>query len=356
MSIHKIQGKKGISWKVRHRFNGRQFSTTFRTKGAAQRFESELDIDRDGIRGLTRDQRKITFAELAASWTRLKDPEHATRTKMRRDQILRDHLLPKLGDLPIRNIKTSHFRELLAGWREQGLAPYSIRNHIALARPIFKMAIEDGIITKDPTAGLKFAITPRRASIVLSQNDCHTLLLNIDDAYRPAFYTLLATGVRISELISLKVGDVDFGNKVLRIRKSKTKFGIRDIALSTNDLAVLRAEIRRWSHLGGGADAPLFCSERGKQLHYRNMRERVLIPVIRRSGLPRFTFHDLRRTHATMLVAAGMDPKVVQQRMGHASIETTLKYYAQATETGRVAASEVAVAFLAVDKPLLRST
>jgi len=47
-----------------------------------------------------------------------------------------------------------------------------------------------------------------------------------------------------------------------------------------------------------------------------------------------------------MLVAAGIDPKVVQQRMGHASIETTLKYYAQATEERRIAASEVAVLFL----------
>lgn len=356
MSIHKIQGKKGTSWKVRHRFGGRQFSTNFPTKAAAERFHAELELDRGGIRGLSRDQRNVTFAELADSWTRLKDLEHAPRTKMRRDQILRDHLLPKLGHLPIRSIKNSHFRDLVVGWREKELAPYSIRNHIACARPIFKMAIEDGLITRDPTAGLKIAIAPRRASILLTQNDCQTLLLNVDDAYRTAFYTLLATGVRIGELMSLKVEDVDFANKVLRIRKSKTKCGVRNIALSTNDLNVLRAEIQRWSHLGGGADAPLFRSQRGKPLHYRNMRERVLIPVIRRSALPRFTFHDLRGTHASMLVAAGMDPKVVQQRMGHASIETTLKYYAQATEERRAAASEVAVAFLAVDKQLLGST
>lgn len=356
MSIHKIQGKKVTSWKVRYRFGGSQFSENFSTKGAAERFQSELKLDRSEIRGLSRDQRRITFAELADSWIRLKDLEHATRTKMRRDQILRDHLLPKLGHLPIRNIKNSHIRDLVVEWREKGLAPYSIRNHIAIARPIFKLAIEDGITTRDPTAGLKIAIAPRRVPIVLTQNDCQTLLLNVDDAYRTTFYTLLTTGIRISELMSLKVKDVDFANKVLRIRTSKTRCGVRDIALSTNDLKVLKAEIQRWSHVGGGADAPLFRSERGKPLHYRNMRERVLIPVIRRSALPRFTFHDLRRTHASMLVAAGMDPKVVQQRMGHTSIETTLKHYAQATEERRVAASEVAVAFLAVDKQLLRST
>ena len=56
-----------------------------------------------------------------------------------------------------------------------------------------------------------------------------------------------------------------------------------------------------------------------------------------------------------MLVAGGMDPKVVQQRMGHASIETTLEYYAQATKERVVAASEVGVAFLALDEQLLRT-
>ena len=355
MSIHKIPGKKGNSWKKRYRSAGRQYSTNFPTKKDAELFEAELKLNHDDVRGLTREQRKITFAQLAESWTRLKDLEHAQNTKMRRDQILRDHLLPKLGHLPIRNIKTSHFRDLVTGWREQGLAPYSIRNHIACARPIFKMAIEDGIITKDPTSGLKIPITSRRAKIVLTQNDCRTLLRNVDADYRAAFYTLLVTGVRIGEFMGLKVGDVDFANKVLRIRKSKTRCGVRDIALSTNDLEVLRLEIEKWSHLGGGADAPLFRSQRGKALHYRNMRERVLLPVISRSALPRFTFHDLRRTHASMLVAGGMDPKVVQQRMGHASIETTLKYYAQATKERVVAASEVGVAFLALDEQLLRT-
>ena len=82
----------------------------------------------------------------------------------------------------------------------------------------------------------------------------------------------------------------------------------------------------------------------------------MLLPVISRSALPRFTFHDLRGTHASMIVAAGLDPKVVEQRMGHESIETTLKYYAQATKERVVATSEVGVAFLALDEHLLHST
>jgi len=81
--------------------------------------------------------------------------------------------------------------------------------------------------------------------------------------------------------------------------------------------------------------APTIATGSGKTLNDRNVANRVLNKVIRETGLPHFTFHDLRRTHATMLVAAGIDPKVVQQRMGHESIETTLKYYAQPTKERR---------------------
>ncbi|MFM8907005.1 MAG: tyrosine-type recombinase/integrase, partial [Actinomycetota bacterium] len=56
---------------------------------------------------------------------------------------------------------------------------------------------------------------------------------------------------------------------------------------------------------------------------YRNFAQRVLKKIIKTTGLPAFTFHDLRKTHVTMLVEAGYDPKVIQQRMGHANIETT---------------------------------
>ena len=73
---------------------------------------------------------------------------------------------------------------------------------------------------------------------------------------------------------------------------------------------------------------------------------RVLKNIIKTTGLPAFTFHDLRKTHATMLVEAGSDPKVIQQRMGHANIETTLKFYAQPTKDRLQAAADVATVYL----------
>jgi integrase len=346
MSIHPREGKTGISYQVKwRREDGTQGSRTFRTKKEATVFDAQVTLDDGNARGITTEQRKVTFAKVAATWTGLKDFSHSSNTKRRRDQILRLHVLPELGQLPIRSIKTSHLRTLVASWQRKGLAPYTIRNHIANIRPIFKLAMNDGIITKDPCQGLELDRPSGRKAVILDPEQCQVLLGAVSDHYRRMFYTLLATGLRISELFKLRVGDVNFRAKTVTVRESKTAKGVREINLSENDLKVIKEQI---SSLVDSArpESLLFQSPTGKALHYRNVAERVLKKVIKDTGLPRFTFHDLRRTHATMLVAAGIDPKVVQQRMGHESIETTLKYYAQPTKQRREEASQVAVKYI----------
>jgi integrase len=346
MSIHHRKGKTGVSYQVKwRREDGSQGSRTFRTKREATVFDAQVTLDDGNSRGITIEQRKVTFATVAELWTGLKDFSHSTNTKRRRDQILRLHVLPDLGQMPIRSIKTSHLRTLVASWQRKGLAPYTIRNHIANIRPIFKLAMSDGLIVKDPCQGLELERPSGRNPVVLDSEQCQVLLGAVSDHYRRMFYTLLATGLRIGELFKLKVGDVDFRTKTLTIRESKTAKGVREIDLSENDLEVLKEQI---SSLQDSDDlnSVLFQSPNGKTLNRTNVAERVLKKVIKETRLPHFTFHDLRRTHATMLVAAGIDPKVVQQRMGHESIETTLKYYAQPTKHRREEAAQVAIRYL----------
>jgi len=349
MSIHPRMGKTGVSYQVKwRREDGTQGSRTFSTKRKATVFNAQVTLDDEDARGITTEQRKVTFARVAETWTGIKDFSHSTNTKRRRDQILRLHVLPELGKMPIRSIKTSHLRTLVASWQRKGLAPYTIRNHIANIRPIFKLAMNDGLIAKDPCQGLELDRPTGRNPVVLDTEQCQVLLGAVSDHYRRMFYTLLATGLRIGELFKLRVGDVDFRAKTLSVRESKTTKGVREIDLSENDLRVLKEQISSLND-SGGTESLLFQSPNGKALHYRNVAERVLKKVIKETGLPHFTFHDLRRTHATMLVAAGIDPKVVQQRMGHESIETTLKYYAQPTKEHRQRAAHVAVGYLVAE-------
>jgi len=346
MSITTRKGKFGNSYQVKwRREDGTQGSKTFHTRKEADHFHAEVTLDQGGVRGLTSKDRKITFAEVASTWTAIKDFRHSPNTKRRRDQILRIHVLPTLGQTPIRSIKTSHLRTLVASWQRKGLAPYTVRNHIANIHPIFKLALNDGLIIKDPCQGLELDRPSGSDRVVLDSEQCQVLLGAVSDHYRRMFYTLLVTGLRIGELFKLKVDDVDFRAKTLTVRESKTTKGVREINLSDNDLTVLKEQISSLTN-SNDPESLLFQSPNGKALHYRNVAERVLKKVRKETGLPHFTFHDLRRTHATMLIEAGINPKVVQQRMGHVSIETTLKYYAQATRQGRDEAAQVGVKYI----------
>ena len=167
-------------------------------------------------------------------------------------------------------------------------------------------------------------------------------LLFLHSVLRPIGWLIL----RIGELFELRVGDIHQRERLLEVRQSKTCNGVRSIHLSENDLAVLREQIESLGDEQDDPNAILFRSPEGKPLHYRNLAQRVLKKVISDAGLDPFTFHDFRKTHATMLVAAGIDPKVVQDRMGHVDIKTTLEYYAQPTKAGKEAAAQVAMRYL----------
>ena len=345
MSIHKRAGKKGHTYQVRYRReDGSQASCTFRTKKAAELFQSKITLEEDGLRGMTPSRRKTTFREMAARWTA--EVVHRPRTARSRDRVLRVELLPVLGDRPIRSITHADVRAMVAGWRRRGLKPNSVRNFVAILRPIMKMALADGLISRDPTAGLRLerAVPTRR--VILTPEECARVLEFAGDFYRPMFYLLMATGLRISELMDLRTSDVDFGQRTLSVASSKTPTGVRVISLGEHDLDVLRRHLASRPPGHPSSADRLFVTPRGRKLNYGRLRTKVLIPLIERSGVRPFRFHDLRRTHGTMLVDAGANFKVVEQRMGHSDISTTLKYYSQATPQAIEAAAGAVVRYI----------
>ena len=349
MSIHPRKGKYGNSYQVKwRRKDGTQGSKTFHTKKDAEHFHAKVVLDDGDLRGVTRSREKVTFAEVCTNWLKARGHRHAPATAKRRDQVLRLHVLPHLGHMPIRSIRLSHIREIVASWEREQMTAATIRTHMNYMRPVFKLAIQDDIISKDPTTGLQLPPLRHGKGTILDPEQCRTLLSAAPDGYWRAFHILLATGLRIGEFMDLTVGDVDFTRRVLVVKESKTETGKREIYLSDNDVEVLRQQIATLGEESNKPDVILFRSTEGNKLVYRNFSQRVLKKVIISTGLPHFTFHDLRKTHATMLVAAGYDPKVVQQRMGHANIETTLKFYAQPTRDRLEAAANVAREYIAI--------
>jgi integrase len=148
----------------------------------------------------------------------------------------------------------------------------------------------------------------------------------------------VSTGLRQGELFALDRVDLDLRGRVLSVRgtlqpdgtisEPKTAQGRRRLDLSANVLAALN------DHLTATPTAPnelLFRSPDGTPLRKSNFIRRDWQPLLKRAGLPPTKWHTLRHTSATLHLARGVHPKVVQELLGHSSIEMTLDIYSSVT-------------------------
>ena len=162
------------------------------------------------------------------------------------------------------------------------------------------------------------------------------------------WYTIAFTGMRRGEAIGLRWVDVDLENRRLSVRRAlipinrevivsepKTVKGRRVVALDPATIEVLKAQAARqlseqddWDE--AWTDSGLvFTAENGAALDPESV-SRYWRQAVKKSMLPRIRLHDLRHTHATLALPAGIHPKVVSERLGHATISITLDTYSHA--------------------------
>jgi integrase len=346
--IFEIQTKSGIHYVFKwRRLDGTQTSKTFHRLSDAVAHKREVDTAKS--RGYLIDDRraKVKFEDFAQEVFASLD--HSKSTIRRRDGIMSKHLIPTFGSKAISNIRRTDVQVAVNSWRESGLAPRTIINHMNVLRPIFDTAVLEDIIVRNPTQGIKLPKPKEVLRNPLDPEQCQALIEAIDPAYTYAVHFALATGVRWEEFANMRIRDFNPFKNLVSITDSKTDAGVRVIPLDPEDTLRVSKHIADTGRTGANADSPLFTSPSGMPLHYSNFRRRVFIPACQKAGLMNVTFHDLRGTHATILVAEGHDVKVVQERMGHRSITTTLKYYARATEKGKLNAAGAWKRFLSGD-------
>lgn len=133
-----------------------------------------------------------------------------------------------------------------------------------------------------------------------------------------------------------EVGDIDFEAGVIKVVRSLSSgHGFTDLKTASSRRAVpllprLSAILKERYRARGrpGEEELVFCTARGTPFDRRNFMTRGFEPALAAAGLKRIRFHDLRHTYASLAIAAGMDPKALQQAMGHSSIMVTMDTYA----------------------------
>lgn len=264
--------------------------------------------------------------------------------------IVRSHLRPRFGDWHLDAITPQElngfYGDLLTSGhtrRSGGLAPSSvIRIHAAVHRSL-RDAVRWGYLEANPADG---ADPPKHKARAwdLGTWDAHELRRFLEftsHQHDSTYWLLLAmTGMRRGEVLGLRWRDVDLTGGVVAVRQTvvavggkrelsapKTVRGRRLVALDRGTIAALEAS---WPASIDDPSALIFAEADGRPLSGPAMTKRFNA-LVRRTGLPAIRLHDLRHTHATLALRAGVHPKIVSERLGHSTVAFTLDVYSHAT-------------------------
>ena len=229
-------------------------------------------------------------------------------------------------------LSSAQLREFIYALKDLGLAPTTIRRQISALRTYYKFLVGEGIAARDPSDRIESPKRWRTLPSVLTLAEIDKLLAapNTDEPLAIRDRALLefayATGVRVSELVSLTLQDILFEDGVARVFGKGAKERLVPVGRrALGAVALYAREIRPTLDRGKGKGF-LFLNARGTPLS-RVGAWGVIKATARRAGLAkRVSPHTLRHTFATHLLEGGADLRAVQEMLGHADLSTTQLY------------------------------
>jgi integrase len=351
MSVNRRVTSRGTRYDVRLRSpDGRSYKRTFRSRREADAYEARELADRSRGAWIDPRQSATTFAEWAKQW-RASAAGRRPKTLSRADDAIRLHLVPAFGARPLGSLTPLDVQELVNDLARR-FAPATTRTYFAVLRAILNTAVNADLIARSPCRGIKLPRVPPKARVIVGPAEVHRLAEAIAPEYRTIVYVAAELGFRWGECAGLQVRDLDVLRRTVTVRlnvgevrgaldigEPKTNAGRRTVAASAQLMAELAEHLRSRGLTARDAEAWVFAAPAGGPLLYSHFRQRVWLPAVRKAGLEELTFHGLRHAAATSWVAAGVDLRTAQHRLGHATPRLVLELYAHATtEADRAAA------------------
>jgi integrase len=340
-----VKKRIGLAWTER----GRP-ADGYYTKRLAEEWLREVlhQADRGELPGQHRTG--VTFAEAAEEWLRYIefDRQRKPSTVAGYRWILQGQLLPAFGELPLEAITTDVIEQWLASL---GGAASSRRKALVLLHGVLKRSRKAwGLVANAATEVEKPPLLRSGEIQVFSPEEVRALVRAAFSEQDAALYLTAAfTGLRMGELLALCWRDVDFGGSTIRVRASYAagalttpKSGkVRAVPLAPD---VASALAKLWKRVNWvGDDDLVFPGETGDYLDGSALRRRYKSALVA-AGLRPLRFHDLRHTFGTRMIAKA-DIRRVQEWMGHADIQTTMRYlhYSPRAEDAALVAAAFAV-------------
>ena len=302
---------------------------------------------------------KMTLEKYLLEWQAGLPGPVSDRTCELYEYLCRVHIISAIGSHPLAQLRNAQIQSLYSAKLKSGLSPRTAELIIACLHKALKNAVKTGLLTINPADNVTKVKPERHEMKTLQEGDINVFLAAAKKTdYYPLFFTYLYTGLRRSELLSVKWSDCDLLGMTLSVNRGmefvknkitfkapKTKTSRRLIALTPKNCVVLREHraaqdrTRQQLDLAVTNDNDLvFAHEDGSPL-LPNTITHVWIKLVRRNGFYGVRLHDARHTHASLLLKQGVHPKVVQERLGHASIAMTLDTYSHTVQGMQKAAA-----------------
>ena len=357
--------KNGVSYEItvegeRDLYTGKRnrvFKTIKGSKKEANAVMHQMMADMDRGIAVRKSPKKI--AEWLDEWLELYLPNVEETTRIGYKSKINCYLKPALGDIYVQSLRTDHVQKMVNNMVAKGLSAKNIRDTYNNINAAMKKAVVLRMIPYNPCEGVALPKLKRYKAKVYNVQMIHHLLDIAEgtDMYLPILLCV-TLGLRRGELLALRWDNVDFKNKVLKIRSNmvrgekdyvikapKSEAGVRDISLGDEVLAVLQKERTKYVtdifSCNGHFQNLNFVirQEDGSPLRPDSM-SRKWRRFLEEHKLPSIRFHDLRHSNATALIQAGVNPRVVQQRLGHADVNITLSTYTHVLPEMDVEAAE----------------
>jgi integrase len=369
-----------------------QFETKALERRAAQELLQKRLAEVDA-HSYTPTRERLTFNELAARWIRSKVLRATTLSDYR---IMLDcYLLPYFGDRKIEAIsrqQVEDFRaEMSAGVPERvrlareameaalkaedpharlkplAPGPRTTNKCLGVLVSVFGYALEHLLVSRNVAAKIKKLPEPEGEERVIESNvltpgELRKVMAAAVDPFRVPIMLAVYTGMRQAEALGLQWGDIDWNRGTAEISRTyrcgafyqpKTTSSRRTVELP----AELLSELKRWRLACPKGPHDLVCpSTTGRPMQGSVLLQQGFLPALRRAGVRRVRYHDLRHSFASNLLAAGVDIVTVSKSLGHSKVHITLNTYSHAIPKERQGATDRMAALLTQSGDILETS
>ena len=329
--------------------NGKRRRKFVNVKGSKSKAQQTLRALLTSLdKGIPLETSKATVAKFLERWlTDYVETNTGPRTLEGYREKIQSYILPNFGGVSLVKLTPQHIQGLYSEMLGRGLSPRTVLHTHRILREALSHGVKWGLLMRNVCDTVDPPKPRRKEMTALDYPDVQRFLdVAVASPYGPFFFLSIYTGLRRSELLGLRWSAVDLARRTMSITETlqvvngkglmslepKTDRSRRLVSLAPDGLAFLaglkikQREQREALGMTWSESDFVFAHADGSPF-YPNTVSKRFGELVKKAGIPHVRLHDMRHTHATLMLKEGVNPKTVAERLGHASVVITLDTY-----------------------------